>query len=153
MGGQRVATGDREVSTLAERRASMSWPQRLKRVFGFEIETCPACGGVVRNAACIEGPELIGEILTHLEANAVEPDASRWPPRGEMRASGVVVGWIQGLKRHSGPRLRTQSGLGLGIYPTATPPPWRRRNRYPCPGIEELEKVLRGSFYNFVAAR
>ncbi len=26
----------------------MTWAQRLKRVFGIDIETCPACGGVVR---------------------------------------------------------------------------------------------------------
>ena len=26
----------------------MTWAQRLKRVFGIDIETCPACGGAVR---------------------------------------------------------------------------------------------------------
>lgn len=47
-----------EPPTLAERRASMSWSQRLKRVFGIDIETCPACGGGVRIVACIEDPIL-----------------------------------------------------------------------------------------------
>ncbi len=31
--------------TLAERRYSTTWKQRLKRVFGIDIETCPAGGG------------------------------------------------------------------------------------------------------------
>jgi rRNA maturation protein Nop10 len=26
----------------------MTWAQRLKRVFGIDIETCPACGGAVK---------------------------------------------------------------------------------------------------------
>ena len=34
--------------TVAERRASMTWAQRLKRVLGIDISTCPACGGAVR---------------------------------------------------------------------------------------------------------
>ena len=33
--------------TPAQRRAAMTWAQRLKRVFGIDIETCPACGGAV----------------------------------------------------------------------------------------------------------
>ncbi len=53
-GGRRAATGDPEAPTPAERRASMSWAQRLKRVFNIDIETCSACGGAVRIIACIE---------------------------------------------------------------------------------------------------
>jgi len=64
----------------AERRASMTWAQRLKRVFGIDIETCPACGGAVRIIACIEDPEVIEKILTHLDAKGVPAEASRRPP-------------------------------------------------------------------------
>jgi len=32
----------------------MTWAQRLKRVFGIEIETCEVCGGKVRVIASIE---------------------------------------------------------------------------------------------------
>jgi len=46
-GGERLAQGDPDEPTLAERRAAMSWSQRLKRVFGIDIETCPVCGGSV----------------------------------------------------------------------------------------------------------
>ncbi len=39
--------------TPAERRRGMWWAQRLKRVFGVEIETCAGCGGKVRVIARI----------------------------------------------------------------------------------------------------
>ena len=45
--------------TPAERRASMTWAQRLKRVFNIDIETCSECGGDVRIIASIEDPAVI----------------------------------------------------------------------------------------------
>ena len=88
-GGQRSATKDMEEPTPAERRASMSWAQRLKRVFGIDIETCPACGGAVRIIASIEDPVVIEKILTHLErknaaATAVRLPPSRAPPHASL---------------------------------------------------------------------
>jgi hypothetical protein len=61
-GGQRATTADSEEPTPAERRASMTWAQRLKRVFGIDIETCPACGGAVQIIACIEDPVVFKKI-------------------------------------------------------------------------------------------
>jgi hypothetical protein len=84
----------------------MAWAQRLKRALlrascpspfalraslrlfqiapgdlvGIDIETCPACGGAVRIIACIEDPDIIEKILTHLDAKATEPQAPRRPP-------------------------------------------------------------------------
>jgi hypothetical protein len=49
--GQRAVTADPDESTTAERRASMTWTQRLKRVFGIGIKTCAACGGAARIVA------------------------------------------------------------------------------------------------------
>ncbi len=72
--------------TPAERRAAMSWAQRLKRVFKLDVETCPGCGGTVKLIACIEAPSVIARILAHLEAQ--EPGTrglfpeSRAPPAG-----------------------------------------------------------------------
>ena len=54
----------------------MSWVQRLKRVFGIGIETGLACGGAVRIIACIEDPDVIEKILTHLDAKGAEPEIS-----------------------------------------------------------------------------
>ncbi len=80
-GGRHAKPADTEEPTPAERRASMTWAQRLKRVFGIDIETCPACGGAVRIIACIEDPVVIGKILSHLDAKAPGgAEASRWPP-------------------------------------------------------------------------
>ncbi len=58
----------------------MTWAQRLKRVFGIEIETCSTCGGALRIIACIEDLDVIEKILTHLDAKASEPEAPRLPP-------------------------------------------------------------------------
>ncbi len=57
-----------------------TWAQRLKRVFGIDIYTCPAFGGAVRIVASIEDPVVIEKILTHLDAKASESDAPRRPP-------------------------------------------------------------------------
>jgi hypothetical protein len=47
--------------------ASMTWMQRLKRVFSIDIETCPKCGGKLRVIACIEDADIIVTILEHIQ--------------------------------------------------------------------------------------
>ena len=42
------------------KRRGMSWAQRLKRVFGIDVEVCPHCGGGVRLIACIERRRRLG---------------------------------------------------------------------------------------------
>jgi hypothetical protein len=42
----------------APRHVAMNWAQRLKRVFGIEIDTCQRCGGTLRIIASIEQPEV-----------------------------------------------------------------------------------------------
>ena len=65
----------------ASRPAPMSWMQRLKRVFHIDIEHCGVCGGTLRVIACIETPEVIERILTHLAArNTGCIDNPRAPP-------------------------------------------------------------------------
>jgi hypothetical protein len=79
------ARGPDDPPTPAERRASMTWAQRLKRVFNIDIETCRECGGQVRIIACIEDPVVIEKILTHLTEKLTPTPAglqpeSRAPP-------------------------------------------------------------------------
>ncbi len=74
------ARGSDDPQTPAERRASMTWAQRLKRVFNIDIEICPACGGSVRIIACIADSDVIETILTHLDTKATESQAPRRPP-------------------------------------------------------------------------
>jgi hypothetical protein len=79
-GGRQVTPAGADEPTVAERRAAMTWAQRLKRVFGIDIETCPACGGSVRIVACIEDPDVIGKILAHVAGKAAGPGAAQLPP-------------------------------------------------------------------------
>jgi hypothetical protein len=77
-----------ELPTPAERRASMSWAQRLKRVFNIDIETCSECGGAMKVIACIEDPEVIKQILDHLEQKAETSESAALP---ESRAPPVEL--------------------------------------------------------------
>jgi hypothetical protein len=44
-GNKVKAPNETQDPTPAERRASMTWDQRWKRVFNIDIETCPECSG------------------------------------------------------------------------------------------------------------
>jgi hypothetical protein len=75
--------------TPAEKRASITWAKRLKRVFNIDIETCDKCGGDVRIIASIEDPIVIGKILAHLndKLSSVAIDLlpeCRAPPLAEL---------------------------------------------------------------------
>ena len=76
-----------DLRTPAERHRALTWAQRLKRVFGIEIETCEQCGGKVKVIASIEDPAVIGRILGHLAARELPAGSrppSRGPPQGEL---------------------------------------------------------------------
>lgn len=68
-----------EPPTPAERRASMTRAQRLKRVFNIDIEICGACGGPVQVIAGIEDPVVIKKILDHLKEQAATQEPNRLP--------------------------------------------------------------------------
>ena len=46
--------------------------RRIERVYRIDIEHRPRCGGRVRDIACIEHPEVIGLILSHLAAREAD---------------------------------------------------------------------------------
>jgi hypothetical protein len=82
--GKATAT---ELRTPAERHRALTWAQRLKRVFGVEIETCEQCGGKVRVIASIEEPAVIDRILGHLASRAPPAGpgpSARGPPQGKL---------------------------------------------------------------------
>jgi hypothetical protein len=60
---------------------SMTWAQRLKRVFAIDIEKCEKCGGPVRIIASIEDPDVIQKILNHLGLDQREDPQNRSPPK------------------------------------------------------------------------
>ena len=69
-----------ELNRNKKKSYSMTWAQRLKRVFGIDIEVCLKCGGKVKVIACIEDPKVIEKILTHLGFDVKSPVP--WSPRG-----------------------------------------------------------------------
>jgi hypothetical protein len=81
---QSRTTSDKGNKTVIEKRHSMTWAKRLKRVFNIDIETCEACQGQVKIIACIEDPEIIKKILNHLKSNEEKADGKlpqvRAPP-------------------------------------------------------------------------
>ena len=84
--GSKAKASD-EPQTPAERRAAMTWAQRLKRVFNIDIETCHECGGTMKVIAFIEDPAVIRKILDHLKKKEEASDhdglpESRAPPAG-----------------------------------------------------------------------
>lgn len=75
--------GSDEPPTPAERRASMSWAQRLKRVFNIDIDICQACGGPVRIIACIEDPVVMPKALATLAGQALQKILDHLKEKGE----------------------------------------------------------------------
>ncbi len=73
-----VSANDEPRSPEQKRRA-MSWAQRLKRVFGIDINTCAHCGGPVRIVTSIEEPTAIRAILAHFEKHAALEEAHYRP--------------------------------------------------------------------------
>ena len=65
-------SGDDELP-LAKPRQYISWARLLKRVFGFDIETCPHCQGKLKIIAAIEDPPIIVKKLKHLGLPAGAP--------------------------------------------------------------------------------
>lgn len=96
-GSKPQAPDEAQDQTQAERRAAMTWAQRLKRVFNIDIETCSECGGAVKVIACIEDPVVIKKILTHLKEKAAPEPAGllpsvRAPPPVSIQRTGRQVG-------------------------------------------------------------
>ena len=87
-GSQQVADEQGE-KTPAQRHVAMTWAQRLKRVFGIDVETCRVCGGTARVIACIEDPVVIKTILLYIDAQVPKPGEfvlpdSRAPPQASL---------------------------------------------------------------------
>ena len=82
------ADDDSHDKSPEERRASMNWAQRLKRVFNIDAEVCDQCGGTVKLIACIEDPVVIRKILDHLDKAAPTEQGrrpqSRAPPKDSL---------------------------------------------------------------------
>ncbi|MEQ8630552.1 MAG: transposase, partial [Gammaproteobacteria bacterium] len=79
-GRKHTRDNDLDDRSFAERHVSMTWAQRLKRVFNIDIETCEKCQGPVRIIACVEDPAVIRQILDHLKSKEKIDQQARSPP-------------------------------------------------------------------------
>ena len=61
----------------AERHQSMTWMQRLKRVFNIDIKVCEHCGGKVKVIACIDDPLVIAHILKHIKQKTTRNNTNK----------------------------------------------------------------------------
>ena len=89
--------------------ARMTWAPLLARLFQFDLEHCPHCGGTLKILAAIEDPALIVAILTHLGLPARAPPRSparalplfqpacapphELMPSGALAVPGIALGW------------------------------------------------------------
>jgi hypothetical protein len=64
---------------ITPRHVAMTWAQRLKRVFGVEINACARCGGKLKVVASIEEPQLIARILAHIQKSAPDQHQAELP--------------------------------------------------------------------------
>jgi hypothetical protein len=60
----------------------LDWAQLLRRVWGPDVTSCPACGDTLRVLAFITHPDVITTILDHLGIATVVPTIApaRAPP-------------------------------------------------------------------------
>jgi hypothetical protein len=79
MGSPGQGAGQAADKPATPRHVAMSWAQRLKRVFGVQIEACARCGGQLKVIASIEDPDLIVKILAHLQKTAPDHDPAELP--------------------------------------------------------------------------
>lgn len=77
-----------ETADAPARHVSMTWAQRLKRVFKIDIETCEHGGGAVKVIASIEDPAVIKQIREHLDRRA--GPVMRVGPVARAAASGIT---------------------------------------------------------------
>ena len=59
------------------RHVALRWAQRLKRVFGIEIESCARCGARLKLVASIEDPGVIARMLAHRDRASDRPQEKR----------------------------------------------------------------------------
>jgi hypothetical protein len=75
---------------LVDCHQSMTWAERVKRVFNIDITICSRWGGAVSIIACIEYPAVINYILAQLDAKSGAPatvnqiPAPRAPPQESL---------------------------------------------------------------------
>ena len=96
-----------------EKRRSMSWAQRLKRVFSIDVTACVHCGGTVRIVASIEEPAAIRAILGHFVKQGAREEAHYRPAARTASASRVTICRLHSRRRNRNPSRCGHDPAGL----------------------------------------
>jgi hypothetical protein len=90
-GSAKKNSSNNNQKSSAESHKSLTWAERLKRVFKIDVSICSRCGGEAKIIACIEDPDVIKKILDHLDAKSDtlvnHLPKSRAPPQGLLFTS------------------------------------------------------------------
>jgi hypothetical protein len=73
---------------------SMTWAERLKRVFNIDITICSRCGGALSSIACIEDLSIITKILAHLDAKSGPPAAVNQLPEARAQPEAKLFNQV-----------------------------------------------------------
>lgn len=65
----------------------LTWAQRLKRAFEFDVTVCTLCGGTLRVIADVTDPAIIDKILTHTRQSRAPPGQAQ----AQRRASSTPL--------------------------------------------------------------
>src|SRR5690606_6168431 len=79
VGGKGQGADQAPDQPVTPRHVAMTWAQRLKRVFGIQINTCTGCGGKLKVTASLAEPEVIAKILADLEKRAPDDHQAELP--------------------------------------------------------------------------
>lgn len=112
--GSKEQTEQATAQPVVPRHVAITWAQRLKRVFGIQINQCARCGGKLKVIASIEEPEVIAKILAHLEKTAPDHHQSErplgaWAPPSQAR----LISHHQGCQRAP---VAENPAAGFGRY-------------------------------------
>ena len=117
-GKSAMRPSDSDVVSPIERHASMTWAQRLKRVFNIDIEVCSRCGGSAKVIACIEDQDVIDRSLAHLrEKEQGTPTLPHLAPPGTTiagTARDIASFRRKRIQNYNPPSARTLENLVAG---------------------------------------
>jgi len=125
---------------ITPRPVAMSRAQRLKRVFGIEINTCARCGGRLEVIASSEAPEVTAKIPAQREKAAPDHDQPELPLGARAPPAQVRLIWHR--SGHCPGRLLRQHTQRVGLARARSVRTGRRRLKMavPSPGIDRADR-------------
>jgi hypothetical protein len=71
-------------ATTGIKRRRLKWAERLKRIFGIDVNVCERCGAVtMKEIAIIQDHSALRKIIQHISRKESEPPPARGPPAAD----------------------------------------------------------------------